>query len=50
MIISKTKIDGLKIVKQVKFKDIHTSQKTEREPSERHLKKRDAAEYDINKV
>jgi hypothetical protein len=38
------------LLKQVKFKDIHTSQKTEREPSERHLKKRDAAEYDINKV
>jgi len=38
------------LLKQVKFKDIHTFQKTEREPSERHLKKRDAAEYDINKV
>lgn len=34
------------LLKQVKFKDIHTSQKTERDPSERHLKKRDAAEYE----
>jgi len=38
------------LLKRVKFKDIHTSQKTKREAGERHLKKRDAAEYIINKL
>jgi len=33
------------LLKKVKFKDIHASQKTERDPSERHLKKRDATNY-----
>ena len=33
------------LLKKVKFKDIHTSQKTEREPGERYLKKRDAINY-----